>query len=63
MNSNLMTSHILGLKSQRGLEASRADSEEGSVERLLTEEVEQVGGVEPWTIVVGETPGVLVRAG
>jgi hypothetical protein len=63
MHSNLMTSHILRLKSLREFEASRADGEEGGVERFLTEEVEQVGGVVPWTVVVGETPGVLVGAG
>jgi hypothetical protein len=63
MNGNLVTSHILGLESLRVLETSRAYCKEGGVERLFAKEIEQVGSVGPWTVIVGETPSVLVRAG
>lgn len=62
MHSDLVLPHILRLKGRREGYGAGAHDEEGRLESLFVQVLQQVGGVVPWPIIVSQSPGKGVRA-
>lgn len=63
VDGNLMSRYVLGDKHLRSRDDSRPDDEEGGRQIVLVQIVEQDGRVRRRSIIVGETPVVLVGTG
>ena len=63
MDANLMTSHVLLLQHRRVRDSTGADHEHSRLQVVLVEVLQEVGRVQRGTVVVGQTPCVLVGAG
>lgn len=61
MDGNLVLVHILSLQDRGERDNTRADDEERGLELFLIEVVEQLGGVESWAIIIGQTPMFSLR--
>lgn len=59
VNGNVVSGHILALKEGGGGNGTRANDKERRLERMFVKVVQEVGGVECGTVIVGKTPGIL----
>lgn len=62
VDGDLVTSGVFRLEHLRSGKDSRTDDEEGRLDVLLVQVVEQDGGVRRWSVIVRKTPGKLVGA-
>jgi hypothetical protein len=61
VHGDMMLAHVLDLKNGREGNCARTDDKERGLERILVEEVQEVGSVVRGSVIVCETPCVLCR--